>query len=59
MVYSYDPVGHVEKHTYRAAGSSVAMVQPMLDNQVGICATLNKKYTNEDFLYLVRIISKQ
>ncbi len=35
VVYSYDPVGHVEKHTYRAGGSSVAILQPMLDNQVG------------------------
>ncbi len=35
VVYSYDPVGHVEKHTFRAGGSSVALLQPMLDNQVG------------------------
>ena len=35
MVYSYDPVGHVEKHKYRAGGSSVALLQPLLDNQVG------------------------
>lgn len=35
MVYAYDPVGSVEKHTYRAGGSSVALLQPLLDNQVG------------------------
>jgi len=35
VVYSYDPVGHVEKHTYRAGGTSVALLQPLLDNQVG------------------------
>ncbi len=35
VVYSYDPVGHVEKHTYRAGGSSVSLLQPLLDNQVG------------------------
>jgi 20S proteasome subunit beta 6 len=35
VVYSYDPVGHVEKHTYRAGGSSVALLQPLMDNQVG------------------------
>ena len=34
VVYSYDPVGHVEKHTYRAGGSSVALLQPLMDNQV-------------------------
>lgn len=35
-VYSYDPVGHMEKHTYRAGGSSAALLQPLLDNQVGL-----------------------
>lgn len=36
VVYSYDPVGHCEKHTYRAGGSSAPLLQPMLDNQVGL-----------------------
>lgn len=35
VVYSYDPVGHFEKHTYRAAGSSCTLIQPFLDNLVG------------------------
>lgn len=35
VVYAYDPVGSMEKHTYRAGGSSVALLQPLLDNQVG------------------------
>lgn len=34
-VYSYDPIGHCERHTYRAGGSSAALLQPILDNQVG------------------------
>jgi 20S proteasome subunit beta 6 len=34
-VYSYDPVGHFERHTYRAAGSSCTLIQPFLDNLVG------------------------
>ena len=33
-VYSYDPVGSYERETYRAAGSSASMLQPLLDNQV-------------------------
>lgn len=33
-VYSYDPIGHCEKATYRAGGSSGALLQPLLDNQV-------------------------
>lgn len=33
-VYSYDPVGHCEKELYRAGGSSNALLQPLLDNQV-------------------------
>lgn len=36
FVYSYDPIGHCEKHTYRAGGSSAALLQPILDNQVGL-----------------------
>ena len=35
-IYSYDPVGHYEQHTYRAAGSSCALIQPFLDNRVGL-----------------------
>jgi len=36
VVYSYDPVGHSERCTYRAGGSAVSLLQPMLDNQVGL-----------------------
>jgi len=35
-VYSYDPVGHCEKNMYRAGGSSCALLQPLLDSQVGL-----------------------
>lgn len=35
-VYSYDPIGHCERHFYRAGGSSAALLQPLLDNQVGL-----------------------
>lgn len=35
IVYSYDPIGHCEKTTYRAGGSSGALLQPVLDNQIG------------------------
>lgn len=34
VVYSYDPVGHCEKNTFEAAGSSGALLQPFLDSQV-------------------------
>ena len=33
-VYSYDPIGHCERSTFRAGGSSGALLQPLLDNQV-------------------------
>lgn len=36
VVYSYDPVGHYEQHTYRAGGSSCSLIQPFLDNRVGL-----------------------
>jgi len=36
IVYSYDPVGHCERSKYRAGGSSSSLLQPLLDNQVGL-----------------------
>ncbi|KAK9877928.1 hypothetical protein WA026_020151 [Henosepilachna vigintioctopunctata] len=35
-VYSYDPIGHTERSSYRAGGSAGALLQPLLDNQVGM-----------------------
>lgn len=35
-VYSYDPVGHFEKCMYSVGGSSCALIQPFLDNRVGL-----------------------
>lgn len=34
-VYSYDPIGHCEKSYFRAGGSAGALLQPLLDNQIG------------------------
>ncbi|XP_043784065.1 proteasome subunit beta type-1 [Apis laboriosa] len=34
-VYSYDPIGHCEITKYRAGGSAGALLQPLLDNQIG------------------------
>lgn len=34
-LYSYDPVGSYERGEYHAAGSAAAILQPLLDNQVG------------------------
>lgn len=34
-VYSYDPIGHCERSKYRAGGSAGALLQPLLDNQIG------------------------
>jgi 20S proteasome subunit beta 6 len=35
-VYSYDPVGSYEREVYRAGGSSAALIQPLLDSQLGL-----------------------
>jgi len=35
-VYSYDPVGSYEREEYRAAGTAGAILQPLLDNQIGL-----------------------
>ncbi|KAH9507577.1 Proteasome subunit beta type-1-B [Bulinus truncatus] len=34
-IYSFDPVGSYEREVYRAKGSASAMLQPLLDNQIG------------------------
>lgn len=49
-IYSYDPVGSYERETYRAGGSSSALLQPLLDNQLGMknqtpSFELNRSYT--------------
>jgi len=45
-VYSYDPVGSFERTTYRAGGTSAALIQPFLDNQVGLKNQLNAAKTD-------------
>lgn len=49
-IYSYDPVGSYEREVYRAAGSSSALLQPLLDSLLGMknqtpSFELNKSYT--------------
>ncbi|OWK63099.1 Proteasome subunit beta type-1 [Lonchura striata] len=34
-VYSFDPVGSYERESFKAGGSASAMLQPLLDNQIG------------------------
>ncbi|CAA9996623.1 unnamed protein product [Nesidiocoris tenuis] len=35
IVYSYDPIGHMEVNKFVAAGSAGHLLQPLLDNQLG------------------------
>uniref|UniRef100_A0A8C7ECT6 Proteasome subunit beta n=1 Tax=Nothoprocta perdicaria TaxID=30464 RepID=A0A8C7ECT6_NOTPE len=35
VVYSFDPVGSYQKDNFIAGGSATAMLQPLLDNQIG------------------------
>jgi 20S proteasome subunit beta 6 len=35
-IYSYDPVGSFDREIYRSSGSSVALLQPLLDSQLGL-----------------------
>lgn len=34
-IYCYDPIGHSERVDYHAGGSASALLQPLLDNQIG------------------------
>jgi len=49
VIYSYDPVGHCEKSKFHAGGSSGALLQPLLDNQI---AHLNMAIKPEEPLSL-------
>jgi 20S proteasome subunit beta 6 len=49
VIYSYDPVGHCEKGKFHAGGSSGALLQPLLDNQI---AHLNMQIKPEEPLSL-------
>lgn len=56
-IYSYDPIGHCEKTTYRAGGSAGALLQPLLDNQIGQknLATVSKEpLTGEKALAILK-----
>jgi len=53
VVYSYDPVGHCEKDTFHAGGSSGALLQPFLDNQV---ANLNQQIKPDEPLSVDKAI---
>jgi 20S proteasome alpha/beta subunit len=44
-VYSYDPVGSYEREACRAAGAAQSLLQPFLDNQVGLSSILNRGVT--------------
>ncbi|XP_061327312.1 proteasome subunit beta type-1 [Pezoporus occidentalis] len=56
-VYSFDPVGSYERDSFKAAGSASAMLQPLLDNQIGFKNMQNVEHlplTLEKALQLVK-----
>ena len=55
-MYSFDPVGSYDREKYRAGGSASAMLQPLLDNQVGLmnqCGAKEQPLTKEKAISLV------
>ncbi|XP_041038649.1 proteasome subunit beta type-1 [Carcharodon carcharias] len=56
-VYSFDPVGSYQRDAYKAGGSASAMLQPLLDNQIGFKNMENVEHvplTQEKALELVK-----
>ncbi|KFP80133.1 Proteasome subunit beta type-1, partial [Acanthisitta chloris] len=56
-VYSFDPVGSYERDSFKAGGSASAMLQPLLDNQIGFKNMQNVEHvplTLEKALQLVK-----
>ncbi|KAL1130998.1 hypothetical protein AAG570_012237, partial [Ranatra chinensis] len=57
VVYSYDPIGHHELTKFRAGGSAGALLQPLLDNQLGFLNQENvtdKSYNLEKALAVLK-----
>lgn len=55
-IYSYDPVGSFERVPFRAAGSSVSLIQPLLDNQIGLKNQPNSKLPELTVEYVTRAV---
>ncbi|KAJ7401145.1 Proteasome subunit beta type-1 [Pitangus sulphuratus] len=56
-VYSFDPVGSYQRDSFKAGGSASAMLQPLLDNQIGFKNMQNVEHvplTLEKALQLVK-----
>jgi len=54
-LYSFDPVGSYERLGYVASGSGTGLVQPFLDNQVGLKNQQNVQPHSPDRQTAVRI----
>jgi len=55
-LYSYDPVGHCEKLSYTAGGSSGVLMQPFLDSWVSLnYLNLKEILVLEYLIYVVTI----
>lgn len=55
-VYSYDPVGSFERISYRAGGSSASLIQPFLDNQIGLKNQVNPDKVDLSVDYVKRVV---
>lgn len=52
-MFSFDPVGSYERERYRAGGSASAMLQPLLDSQIG---HKNQSVPNDDPLTVEKAV---
>lgn len=49
-VYSYDPIGTIERIQYNCTGSAEPVIQPFLDNQIGKVNIFLKLYNPKHLL---------
>lgn len=55
-IFSYDPVGSFERVPFRAGGSSASLMQPLLDNQIGLKNQSNIKSPELTVEYVTRVV---
>lgn len=56
VVYSYDPVGSFEPEKFRAGGSSAALIQPLLDNQIGLANQANPEKKDHSVEFVKKVV---
>jgi 20S proteasome subunit beta 6 len=56
FVYSFDPVGHIQKKKFNSGGSAEFLIQPILDNVLGLKNMKNVMVTSITQDFAIRLV---